>query len=106
MKDHIAPGAKVTTDQWTGYAPLAKTFESLARKPSGRKGSNFPELHRAVMNLKGWLRGMHHHVRDLQDHPDECCYRFNRSFMKEGIFNNLMARMVSTPPCHIKNISD
>ena len=105
MKDHIATGAKVTTDQWTGYGPLTKTFENLVRIPSGKKGSNFPELHRAVMNLKGWLRGMHHHVGDLQDYLDEYCYRFNRSFMKEGIFDNLMARMVNAPPCYIKNIN-
>lgn len=106
MKDHIAPGAKVTTDQWTGYGPLEKDFENLLRIPSGRKGSNFPELHRAVMNLKGWLRGMHHHVWHLQDYLDEYCYRFNRSFMKEGIFDNLMLRMVNTAPCYIKNISN
>jgi transposase-like protein len=106
MKDHIAPGAKVTTDQWAGYGPLEKDFENLLRIPSGRKGSNFPELHRAIMNLKGWLRGMHHHVWHLQDYLDEYCYRFNRSFMKEGIFDNLMLRMVNSTPCYIKNISN
>lgn len=105
MKDHIAATAKVTTDRWTGYAPLEKDFEKLVRIPSGRKGGNFPELHRAVMNLKGWLRGMHHHVEDLQDYLDEYCYRFNRSFMKEGIFDNLLKRMVKAPPCYIKNIN-
>lgn len=105
MKDHIDPKAKVTTDQWTGYGPLEKDFENLKRIPSGKKGNNFPELHRAIMNLKGWLRGMHHHVEHLQDYLDEYCYRFNRSFMKEGIFDNLMMRMVNTSPCYIKNIS-
>jgi len=105
MKDHIAVDANVTTDQWTGYGPLAKVFENLVQIPSGKKGGNFPELHRAIMNLKGWLRGMHHHVWDLQTYLDEYCYRFNRSFMKEGIFENLMIRMVNTPPCLIKNIS-
>ena len=105
MKDPIDKSAKVTTDQWTGYGPLAKTFENLVRIPSGKKGGNFYELHRAIMNLKGWLRGMHHHVEHLQDYLDEYCYRFNRSFMKEGIFDNLMARMVKAPPCYIKNIN-
>ncbi len=94
MKDHIDPGAKVTTDRWAGYGPLEKDFDNLLRIPSGKKGGNFPELHRAIMNLKGWLRGMHHHVEHLQDYLDEYCYRFNRSFMKEGIFDNLMLRMV------------
>ncbi|MGB7393852.1 MAG: IS1595 family transposase, partial [Pricia sp.] len=36
---------------------------------------------------------------------DEYCYRFNRSFMKEGIFDNLLKRMVNAPPCYIKNIN-
>lgn len=105
MKDHIEVDANVTTDQWTGYGPLAKDFKNLVQIPSGKKGANFPELHRVIMNLKGWLRGMHHHVWDLQDYLDEYCYRFNRSFMKEGIFDNLMLRMVNAPPCFIKNIS-
>jgi len=106
MKHHIDPKAKVTTDQWTGYAPLAKHFENMVQIPSGKKGGNFPDLHRAVMMLKGWLRGVHHHVDDLQAYLDEYCYRFNRSFMKEGIFDNLMLRMVQAHPCYIKNISN
>lgn len=105
MKDHIDVNAKITTDRWTGYSPLEKDFVNLKRIPSGKKGSNFPDLHRAIMMLKGWLRGMHHHVEHLQDYLDEYCYRFNRSFMKEGIFDNLMLRMVKSQPCLIKNIS-
>lgn len=105
MKNHIGTSAMVTTDQWTGYAPLEKDFENMVRIPSGKKGSNFPEMHRVIMSLKGWLRGVHHHVWNLQDYLDEYCYRFNRSFMKEGIFDNLMVRMVNTPPCYIKNIN-
>lgn len=106
MQDHIDKRAMVTTDKWSGYAPLERDFENLVRVPSGKKGGNFPELHRVVMNLKGWLRGMHHHVEDLQDYLDEYCYRFNRSFMKEGIFDNLMLRMVKAEPCYIKNLSN
>lgn len=105
MKDHISPKAQITTDQWTGYTPLAKDFENLIQIPSGKKGCNFPEMHRIIMLLKSWLRGVHHHVNDLQDYLDEYCYRFNRSFMKENIFDNLMMRMVKENPCYIKNIS-
>jgi hypothetical protein len=87
MKAHIDPKAKITTDKWTGYIPLKADFENLTRVASGKKGSNFPELHRVVMNLKSWLRGVHHHVNDLQDYLNEYCYRFNRSFMKECLFH-------------------
>lgn len=106
MKDHIDPNTEVTTDQWTGYNPVSRDYPNMIRIPSGKKGSNFPELHRVIMMLKAWLRGIHHHVDDLQDYLDEYCYRFNRSFMKEKIFDNLMLRMVKAPPCFIKNISD
>lgn len=106
MKDHIASDANVTTDKWNGYTPLIKDFQNLVQLYSGDKGGNFPEIHRVIMKLKGWLRGVHHHVRDLQDYLDEYCYRFNRSFMKEALFDNLMNRMIKTKPCLIKNISD
>lgn len=110
MKAHIDPKADITTDKWSGYKPLVEDFENLTQIYSGDKGGNFPELHRVIMNLKGWLRGVHHHVNHhvnhLQDYLDEYCYRFNRSFMKEGIFDNLMNRMVKTKPCYCKNISD
>lgn len=102
---HIAKEAQLTTDQWTGYIPIALERKNMKRIPSGKKGENFPEMHRVIMNIKGWLRGVHQHVQDLQAYLDEYCYRFNRSFMKENIFDNLMARMVTAPPCFIKNIN-
>ncbi len=105
MKDHIASEAKITTDKWTGYQPLKKDFKNLTQIYSGDKGGNFPELHRVIMNLKGWLRGVHHHVWNLQDYIDEYCYRFNRSFMSENIFDKIINRMVIAQPCYIKNIS-
>lgn len=106
MKTHIDSKANVTTDKWAGYKPLIKNFENLTQLYSGDKGGNFPELHRVIMNLKGWLRGMHHNVKDLQDYLNEYCYRFNRSFMKENIFDNLLNRMIINKPCLIKNISN
>ena len=105
MEEHIDNQAKITTDKWTGYLPLKEKFKNLTQIYSGEKGGNFPDLHRTVMSLKSWLRGVHHHVNDLQDYLNEYCYRFNRSFMKEGIFDNLMKRMVLADPCFIKKIS-
>ncbi len=106
MEDHIDLNTQINTDKWTGYSPLNKQFKNLKQLYSGNKGSNFPELHRVIMNLKSWIRGVHHHVNDLQDYLDEYCYRFNRSFMKEAIFDNLLNRMILAKPCLLKNISD
>jgi hypothetical protein len=102
MKSTIGQAANIKTDQWTGYTPLIQDFENLIQVPSGKKGDNFPDLHRAIMIFKGWLRGIHHNVKYLQSYIDEYCYRFNRSNMKEGIFENLMKRMVANLPFSYK----
>jgi hypothetical protein len=104
MKDHIALDADVKTDKWNGYTPLEKDFSKLKRIPSGEKGGNFPEMHRTIMMFKAWLRGTHQYVWHLQDYLDKYCYRFNRSFMKGEIFDNLLNRMVAHPPCYIRNL--
>lgn len=104
MTTYITPEALVKTDQWTGYSPLKKIFVNLEQVPSEKKGENFPDLHRAIMGFKGWLRGIHHHADYLQAYIDEYTYRFNRNFMKEKIFDNLMRRMVNGSPCMYKNL--
>ena len=72
-------------------------FPNLFQIPSGKKGDGFPDLHRAIMSFNGWLRGMHHQVEHLQSYVDEYTYRFNRNFMKTGLFENLMKRMMECP---------
>jgi len=104
LKSVLEKDASIKTDKWRGYQPLGKEFSKLLQIESGKKGNNFPDLHRAIMGFKGWLRGMHHHVEHLQAYIDEYCYRFNRSFMKEGIFDNLLVRMVKAPPVTYKQI--
>jgi hypothetical protein len=104
MKNTIDSQAEIKTDKWTGYTPLKEQFKNLTQTQSGKKGENFPELHRVIMGFKGWLRGMHHHANHLQAYIDEYTYRFNRSFMTTGIFDNLLERMISNPPKTYKMI--
>lgn len=104
MKQTIEPNAEVKVDEWRGYSPLKAHFQHLRQVPSGKKGENFPHLHRFVMGFKAWLRGIHHRVIHLQSYIDEYTYRFNRNFMKKGIFENLLNRMIKTPPHTYKMI--
>lgn len=101
---NISSEAEIKTDRWRGYGPLAKDYQNLKQEPSGKKGKGFPELHRVIMGFKGWLRGIHHHASHLQAYIDEYTYRFNRNFMKENIFDNLLNRMMSYKPCSYKMI--
>lgn len=104
MKDHIAPEANVKTDKWSGYKGLEEHFPNLIQEKSESKGKNFYAMHRCIMMFKAWLRGMHHSVRHLQSYINEYTYRFNRHFMKEGIFENLIHRMVKGDPHPYKMI--
>lgn len=95
MRMKITKEANIKTDGWAGYSPLLTEFTNMKRVKSGKKRSNFQDLHRIIMGFKGWLRGVHHHVCNLQSYIDEYTYRFNRNSMKEGIFENLIKRMVT-----------
>lgn len=97
-------GARLRTDCWPGYTGLKDSYENFCQVPSGPKGSNFKTLHRVIMGFKAWLRGMHSRVVHIQAYLNEYCYRYNRSFMKEGIFDNLLNRMVGRGPCPYKAI--
>ena len=76
----------------------------MTKEESGKKGEKYPQMHRVIMMFKAWLRGIHHSVRHLQAYIDEYTYRYNRHKMKEGIFENLMNRMVERPPHTYKMI--
>ena len=101
---YINKNAKVITDGWPGYSPLKKEYTELVQIPSN-DGENFPDLHIHIMNLKGWLRGIHHHCSKerLQGYLDEYHFRYNRRNNMDTIFHNLIVKMVANDPKRIKN---
>jgi len=104
MNETISPEADIKTDKWSGYKPLKKIFKNINQDFSGKKGKEFPDLHRAIMGFKSWLRGIHHHAEHLQAYVDEYTYRFNRNFLSKGIFDNLIKRMIMSNPSPYKTI--
>lgn len=86
FETHISKDARIVTDEWNGYKPLKKEYPNLEQVKSDR-GNNFPELHIHIMNMKGWLRGIHHHASKdrLQGYLDEYHFRFNRRNNMETI---------------------
>jgi hypothetical protein len=96
--EHIDPQANIRTDGWSSYQTFKEKYPNLKQEKSKNKGANFNDIHRVIMMFKAWLRGMHHSVMHLQDYIDEYAYRFNRSFMKENIFDNLLSRAVAMKP--------
>lgn len=100
---YIAKDANIKTDGWRGYTPLKKNY-NLEQVPS-KNGENFKVLHRFIMGLKSWLRGIHHHVGHIQAYLDEYTYRFNRHFMNGSIFKNLVEKMMDHEPVKISQLS-
>ncbi len=94
---HIGKNAKITTDLWRGYAPLAKEY-NITQIPSD-KGKNFKILHTMIHQVKSWLRTTYSWVSDshINRYFDEFCYRLNRCRSKNTIFHNLITRMVKSP---------
>jgi transposase-like protein len=99
FEKHIAKDADVVTDEWTGYKPLKATYRKLTQVPSN-EGKSFPQLHIHIMNIKSWLRGIHHSCSEthLQGYLNEYHFRFNRRANMDTIFDLLIKRMVEHGP--------
>lgn len=104
MEAHISKNAHIRTDKWRGYLPLKKKYNIEQIKSA--KGENFPQLHNTIMNLKGWLRGVHHKcsARHLQAYLDEFFFRYNRRSYPDTIFEKLISRMINSNPFFIKKL--
>ena len=102
--EYVAKDAQVITDEWNGYLPIMKQCPNMERRKSD-EGNNFPDLHIHIMNIKGWLRGIHHHCtkEQLQGHLDEYHFRYNRRNSMDPIFGLLIKRMVLYKPVRLVN---
>ncbi len=90
---HVAPGATVSTDGWSGYGGLEGLGYAHKVVKQSRKGKStgqyLPMVHLVISNLKRTLLGTHkgailpHH---LPAYLNEFAYRFNRRFWKAPSF--------------------
>lgn len=92
--NNISRNAKVTTDKWRGYRPIAKAFNIT--QIESNNGHNFKALHTMIHQIKSWIRTTYSWVSDfnINRYFNEFCFRINRSQNKEIIFNILITRMV------------
>ena len=86
----------------TGYKPLMKEYTHLKQHPS-KCGMGFPEIHIHIMNIKGWLRGIHHKCSKerLQGYLNEYHFKYNRRNNMDTIFDLLINRMVKNEPIRL-----
>ena len=105
MRKYIDKKAHVITDEWRGYRPLKNQYSKLEQMKS-ENGKNFKDIHIHIMNLKGWLRAIHHHCskEHMQGYLNEYHYRYNRRNHLGTTFDLLVKRMVKNAPNRLKSI--
>ena len=99
--NHISRDAKITTDKWRGYRPIAKAYDIT--QIDSNSGLNFKALHTMIHQIKSWIRTTYSWVSDfnINRYFNEFCFRVNRTQSKATIFNNLLTKMVNKDKvCH------
>lgn len=94
--------AKVRTDGRTCYRVLQNIVaehQEIVVKDKKEVSVIFPWVHTAISNAKRKILGLHHHVKDcyMQNYLNEFCYKFNRRFFGEELFDRLVVATLSTP---------
>lgn len=98
----IEKGAFLQTDGFRAYRSqklkndYLHDFEIV---PASDKNSKLKWIHQMIGNAKHVILGTFHGLRkkDLQTYLDEFCYRFNRRFIPDLMFDKLINSVFSTP---------
>jgi hypothetical protein len=106
LNKYVSKEARVVSDEWRGYTPLKADFKKLEQIASN-DGKNFKDIHIHIMNIKGWLRGIHHHCSKerMQGYLNEYHFRYNRRQAMWLIFDLLIKRMVKNEPVRLLSIN-
>ncbi len=106
LKTYVSKDAKVISDEWRGYTPLKGEFKKLEQVASD-DGKNFKDIHIHIMNIKSWLRGIHHHCSKerMQGYLNEYHFRYNRRQSMGVIFDLLIKKMVKNEPIRLISIT-
>lgn len=90
------------TDGFKSYSKLHKVVHQhkiVVVKDKKQVNKVFPWVHKTISNAKRLLLGIHHSVKSIyiQNYLDEYCYKFNRRYFGEKIFDRLLIASVSSP---------
>jgi transposase-like protein len=99
IKHAINKDAIVETDGYRGYKNLNKLVKThIVHKslPKQEITKVFPWVHTAISNAKKLLLGVWHRIDDkyLQNYLNEYCYRYNRRYFKDQVFDRLLLAAV------------
>jgi transposase-like protein len=101
-KKCVKPGSTIVSDGHTSYKPLAQNgYRHEARAYYKEDKEDFlKSLHKVIGNVKAYILGTYHGLGAayLQSYFDEFCFRFNRRFNPNEIFDRLLNACALTTP--------
>lgn len=99
VKTSIEPTAIVHTDAYKSYNKLPEIIQKHCEYNMKHHDSNkvLPWVHKAITNSKNLIKAMHHCVSPdyLQNYLDEFCYKHNRRYFGDKLFDRALIAAVS-----------
>lgn len=99
VKELVSGATEVDTDDSTSYVDLKEYVPRHTPQviPKEKVGEILPWVHIAISNAKRQLINTFHDIKPefLQNYLDEFCYKFNRRYYGEALFNRLLVASVS-----------
>lgn len=96
---HVSPASIVKSDDYKSYSNIKNLVDiHVKRAVSPKESGNYlPWVHTMIANAKRTLLGTHHMVSDkyIQGYLDEFCYKVNRRYYGEKLFDRLLIASVS-----------
>lgn len=94
-KKMVQKSATIITDGrrcYKGLKDFCTTHNEIIVKDKKEVVKVFPWVHIAISNAKKKILGLHHQVKDeyMQNYLSEFCYKFNRRFFGENLFDRLV----------------
>ena len=95
----VSHNSNLDTDGSNSYVDLSDYVISHNAEviPKEKLGEKLPWVHIAISNAKRQLLNSYHNIKPefLQHYLDEFCYKFNRRYYGEALFNRLLAASVT-----------
>ncbi len=100
VKKSVSKESELLTDASTSYVNLSKVVKQHKAIviPKGNVGKVLPWVHIAISNAKRMILDIYHSVKPefLQSYLNEFCYKFNRRYFGEQLFDRLLIASADT----------
>jgi len=95
--ENIEPGSRIQTDDLDIFNSLADLGVKHEEYPIVSGEKPLPWVHTIISNAKAFCLGTYHRFgrKHLQSYLDEYCYRFNRRFWEDQLFDRLLSACIN-----------